>query len=107
VLNRRIIEREFALSGSEQNPDITGKDVKLTLRTRIQPGVVPGPIQNFMDNGEDFIVRDSLRELVAGMNALTDEPLLDYDSILEQIVARDRQVRNPSRSSSTSSRARR
>jgi predicted oxidoreductase len=95
VLNRRIIEREFALSGSEQNPDITGKDVKLTLRTRLQPGVVPGPIQKFMDNGEDFIVRDSLRELVAGMNALTAEPFLDYDSILEQIAARDRQVRNP------------
>jgi predicted oxidoreductase len=95
VLNRRIIEREFALSGSEQNPDITGKDLKLTLRTRLQPGVVPGPIQKFMDNGEDFIVRDNLRELVAGMNALTDEPLLDHDSILEQITARDREVRNP------------
>jgi predicted oxidoreductase len=94
VLNRRIIEREFALSGSEQNPDITGKDLKLTLRTRLAPGV-PGPIQKFMDNGDDFIVRDSLRELVAGMNALTDEPLLDHDSILEQIVARDREVRNP------------
>jgi uncharacterized protein len=95
ILNRRIIEREFALSGSEQNPDITGKDVKLTLRTRLQPGVVSGPIQSFIDNGEDFVVRDNLRELVAGMNALTDEPYLDHDSILEQMVARDRQVANP------------
>ena len=95
ILNRRIIEREFALSGSEQNPDITGKDVKLTLKTRIQPGVIPGPIQAFMDNGADFVVRDNLKDLVAGMNELTDQPLLDYDLIREQVIARDREVRNP------------
>lgn len=95
VLNRRIIEREFALSGSEQNPDITGKDLKLTLRTRLQPGVIPAPVQAFMDHGLDFVVRDNLQDLVDGMNELTDEPLLDYESILEQITARDREVRNP------------
>ncbi len=94
VLNRRIIEREFALSGSEQNPDITAKDLKLTLRSRLQPGIVPEPVQRFMDHGEDFVVRDNLRELVAGMNELTEEPLLDYQTLLEQVVARDREVHN-------------
>ena len=94
VLNQRIIEREFALSGSEQNPDITGRDLKLTLRSRLMPGVVPDPVQRFIDHGPDFVVRDDLRALVAGMNALTEEPLLDYELIRTQLVARDREVRN-------------
>ena len=40
VLTQKIIEKEFALSGSEQNPDLTGKDIKLTL-SRVRPGPPP------------------------------------------------------------------
>ncbi len=94
VLNRRIIAREFALSGSEQNPDITGKDIEATLRTRLLPEV-PAPIQAFLDHGEDFVVANSLRELVDAMNSLTPEPLLDHAQIERQMVARDREVANP------------
>jgi predicted oxidoreductase len=94
VLNRRIIEREFALSGSEQNPDLTGKSIPDTFRERLLPGV-PGPIQKFMDHGPDFIVEKELADLVRRMNALTDEPLLDYRAIEREIVARDTQVDNP------------
>jgi uncharacterized protein len=94
VLNRRIIAREFALSGSEQNPDITGKDVEATVRSRLLPEV-PAPIQAFLDHGEDFVVADNLHELVAGMNGLTDEPLLDFEQIERQLLARDREVANP------------
>jgi len=94
ILNRRIISREFALSGSEQNPDITGRSVPDTLRQRVLPNV-PDPIQKFMDHGPDFVVERDLRDLVAGMNRLTDEPLLDFEKIESQIVARDRQVANP------------
>ncbi|HWD85703.1 MAG TPA: FAD-binding dehydrogenase [Solirubrobacteraceae bacterium] len=94
ILNRRIIAREFALSGSEQNPDITGQSIPDTLRQRVLPNV-PDPIQKFMDHGPDFVVEHNLRDLVAGMNRLTDEPLLSYDEIERQIVARDLQVDNP------------
>jgi predicted oxidoreductase len=94
VLNRRIIAREFALSGSEQNPDITGKDIEATVRSRLLPEV-PAPIQAFLDHGEDFVVADNLRELVAGMNGLTAEPLLDFEEIEHQLLARDREVANP------------
>jgi predicted oxidoreductase len=93
VLNRRIIAREFALSGSEQNPDITGKDLEATVRSRLLPEV-PAPIQAFLDHGEDFVVADNLHELVAGMNGLTDEPLLEYEQIERQLLARDREVAN-------------
>jgi predicted oxidoreductase len=94
VLTRKIIEKEFALSGSEQNPDITGKDIKLTIQQRLLPGV-PAPIQKFMDHGADFIVERDLRTLVQRMNAITDEPLLDHEQIEREIVARDRELDNP------------
>jgi predicted oxidoreductase len=94
VLNRKIIAREFALSGSEQNPDLTGRNVRETVRQRVLPNV-PDPIQKFMDHGPDFVVRRSLPELVDGMNALTDEPLLRFEEIERQIVARDLQIANP------------
>jgi predicted oxidoreductase len=94
ILTRKIIEREFALSGSEQNPDLTNKSKLGVLRERILPGV-PTPIQRFMDHGEDFVVRDDLRSLVEGMNALTDEPLLSYEAIEREVVARDREIDNP------------
>ncbi|MEA2169025.1 MAG: uncharacterized protein QOF76_2325, partial [Solirubrobacteraceae bacterium] len=94
ILTRKIIEREFALSGSEQNPDITGKSVKEVVRQRVLPGVPP-PIQRFMDRGPDFVVERDLRALIAGMNKLTDEPLLDADAIEHEIVARDREIENP------------
>jgi hypothetical protein len=94
ILTRKMIEREFALSGSEQNPDITGKSIADTVRSRVMPGI-PGPIQKFMDHGADFVVERDLAALVRGMNALTDEPLLDREAIEREIVARDRQIENP------------
>jgi predicted oxidoreductase len=94
ILTRKIISREFALSGSEQNPDITGKSIREVIRQRVMPGV-PGPVQRFMDHGPDFVVRDDLRDLVAGMNALTAEPLLDVTAVEREVVARDREIANP------------
>jgi predicted oxidoreductase len=91
VLNQRIIEREFALSGSEQNPDLTDKDWKLLLG-RVKPGA-PAPVQAFVDKGEDFVTATNVRDLVAKMNELTGgEPPLDATAIEDQIVTRDRQV---------------
>jgi uncharacterized protein len=93
VLTQKILEKEFALSGSEQNPDLTGKSVRLTLG-RIRPGA-PAPVEAFKRHGEDFVVADTIDELVAGMNALTDEPLLDVEDIRREVVARDRELDNP------------
>ncbi len=92
VLTRKIIEREFALSGSEQNPDITGKDWRLLLKTRVAKGV-PGPIQKFMDHGADFVVENDLRALVEGMNRVGDVPLR-FEDVEREVVARDREVDN-------------
>ncbi|HET8953145.1 MAG TPA: FAD-binding dehydrogenase [Solirubrobacteraceae bacterium] len=93
VLTRKIIEKEFALSGSEQNPDTTSKSPRAVLKERIGSGP-PTPVQAFMDHGEDFIVERSLPELVRRMNALAGEDLLDHAALEAQIVARDRQIAN-------------
>ncbi|MEU6846827.1 FAD-binding dehydrogenase [Streptomyces sp. NPDC046716] len=92
VLTRAIVEKEFALSGSEQNPDITGKDMKLVLQ-RVKKGA-PGPVQAFLDKGEDFVVRRNLKDLVAGMNELTPDTPVDYEQVEREIVARDREIQN-------------
>jgi predicted oxidoreductase len=92
VLTRKIITREFALSGSEQNPDVTGKSV-LEVIKRVRSGVPP-PVQAFVDHGEDFVVADTLRELVEKMNRVTATPLLDYATVEGEVLARDREIAN-------------
>ncbi|BCJ32194.1 FAD-binding dehydrogenase [Actinocatenispora sera] len=93
VLTQKIIEKEFALSGSEQNPDLTGKSIPSTL-SRVLPGA-PGPVEAFKQHGADFVVADSLTRLVDGMNRLTDDPLLSVGPLRDAIVARDLQLANP------------
>ncbi|MDQ1105619.1 FAD-binding dehydrogenase [Nocardioides zeae] len=93
VLTQKIIEKEFALSGSEQNPDLTGKDLKLLL-SRVRPGA-PGPVEAFKQNGEDFVVADSLADLAAGMNRLTGSSLIDSERLTRLVEARDREITNP------------
>ena len=93
VLTQTIIEKEFALSGSEQNPDITGKDLRLDPRPRESKGA-PGPVEAFKQHGEDFVVADTLDELVDGMNRIGRGGHVDLDRLVGQIVARDREVGN-------------
>ena len=93
VLSRQIIEKEFTLSGSEQNPDLTGRDVPLLVKSRLGKGAA-GPVQAFMDHGVDFIVRDGLDELIAGMKALPGGEALDGERVRIEVEARDREIDN-------------
>ncbi|KAL8365451.1 hypothetical protein RB595_004318 [Gaeumannomyces hyphopodioides] len=98
ILTQSIIAREFALSGSEQNPDLTNKSVWQLLTQRVfgKKGTVP--VQNFQKHGEDFVVRDNLEDLVEGMNALAAErggPRLDAAAVRDVVEARDAQFGNP------------
>jgi predicted oxidoreductase len=95
VLTRRIIEREFALSGSEQNPDLTGRSIAGVLRERVSSGI-PRPIEAFMRQGPDFAVADDLPSLVTKMNAITQgQPELELDQVEREVRARDRELDNP------------
>jgi len=93
ILTEKIIRKEFSLSGSEQNPDLTGKSWKLLLKSRLGKAPPP-PVKAFIDNGADFITAKTIEELVAGMNNLSGEKLLDVRRIRDQIEARDHEVVN-------------
>ncbi|WP_313355824.1 FAD-binding dehydrogenase [Microbacterium sp.] len=93
VTSLKIVEKEFALSGSEQNPDLTGRDVGLLLRSRIAKGPT-APVRAFLDEGADFVVEDDLDSLLAGMRAMSGGEVLDIDRVREEVVARDREIDN-------------
>lgn len=92
ILDARIIAKEFALSGQEQNPDLTSRSVRDVL-ARVKPGA-PAPVQAFVDRGVDFVSARSLRELVAAMNDVPDVVELDYATVAAEVTARDREVVN-------------
>ncbi|HEY1941936.1 MAG TPA: FAD-binding dehydrogenase [Roseiarcus sp.] len=94
VLTQSVIRKEFALSGSEQNPDLTGRSWAMTARRAIGKNAT-APVEAFKRKGADFIVRETLEDLVAGMNALVGDALLDAAHLRAQIEARDRQLDNP------------
>lgn len=93
VLTQSIIEKEFALSGQEQNPDLTGKSVRELLKQRLAKGAT-GPVEAFKEHGEDFIVADTIEQLVTKMNDLTGDNLLDVDEVRRTVEARDREIDN-------------
>ncbi|MEU3316235.1 FAD-binding dehydrogenase [Streptomyces sp. NPDC048387] len=93
VLNQRIIGKEFGLSGSEQNPDLTGRSVREVLVRARQ--AVPGPVKAFMDRGADFVVGRDLSAMVRRMNEITGQDLLDEATVRREITARDREIANP------------
>jgi predicted oxidoreductase len=98
ILTQTMIAKEFALSGSEQNPDLTAKDRKAFLRDRLFGKGAPAPVEAFKQHGADFVVAPSLDELVAGMNKLAAEyegPALDLDLVRRTIESRDREMTNP------------
>jgi predicted oxidoreductase len=94
VLTQSIIRKEFALSGSEQNPDLTGKDWRMVARRAVGKRAT-GPVEAFKEHGADFVVRDTLPGLVDGMNALAGGALIRLEDLQREIEARDRELDNP------------
>jgi len=93
VLTQAIIEKEFALSGSEQNPDLTGKSIKELIRQRLGKGATE-PVEAFKEKGEDFIVAATLDELLAKMQQLTPDVQIDAERVRYEIESRDRELTN-------------
>jgi hypothetical protein len=91
ILNQKIIRKEFALSGSEQNPDLTNKDWRMLLG-RVVGRAAPGPVEAFKQHGVDFVVKDNLHDLVEGMNAMTAGAGLSFDALRDEVLARDGRV---------------
>ncbi|MEP5728422.1 MAG: FAD-binding dehydrogenase [Sulfitobacter sp.] len=94
ILTQKIIEKEFALSGSEQNPDLTEGGWLDVLKARLGKGATPA-VEAFKEHGEDFVVAENLADLVVGMNKITPNAPIGLDHIRAQIEARDQQIDNP------------
>jgi len=98
IADQSIVAREFALSGSEQNPDVTNKSIWQLLTQRIFSSKGTIPVQNFVKHGQDFVVSDNLEDLVTAMNELIstvpDAPKLDYAQVKNVVDARDGQFDN-------------
>ncbi|MEO0749048.1 MAG: FAD-binding dehydrogenase [Pseudomonadota bacterium] len=96
VLTQAVIKKEFALSGSEQNPDFTsGKWIEV-IRQRILSGKrATDPVEAFKERGEDFVVAQDLPSLVRGMNQVAGGGLIQETHLRAQIEARDAQITNP------------
>ncbi|MEM1074932.1 MAG: FAD-binding dehydrogenase [Pseudomonadota bacterium] len=96
VLTQAVIKKEFALSGSEQNPDLTSAKWGAVLRQRILSGKrATNPVEAFKERGEDFVVSQDLPSLVRGMNQIAGGHLVDEAHLRAQIEARDAQIDNP------------
>lgn len=93
VLTQKIIEKEFALSGSEQNPDLVSKKWGQVLKARLGKGAT-AQVEAFKEKGEDFVVHNDLQGLVAGMNQIAGGGLIDLEHLRGQIEARDREIGN-------------
>ncbi|HWU29293.1 MAG TPA: FAD-binding dehydrogenase [Microbacterium sp.] len=93
ITSLKIVEKEFALSGSEQNPDLTGKDVGLLVKSRLAKGPT-GPVQSFLDEGADFVVENDLESLLTQMKRMPGGESLDVDRARQEVLARDREIGN-------------
>jgi predicted oxidoreductase len=92
VLTQKILEKEFTLSGSEQNPDLTDRNLAL-LAQRVRAGA-PAPVEAFTRHGADFVVADTLGELFEGMRDIADTPF-DAAAIVRTVLEHDRELANP------------
>jgi predicted oxidoreductase len=92
IMTQKILEKEVALSGSEQNPDFTGKSLRL-LAKRLGPGA-PGPVELFKERGADFVVAPDIDRLLTGMIGLDPSGTLDVERVAAEIEARDRDLGN-------------
>ena len=92
LLDQATVSAEIALSGSEQNGDLTEKNLR-RLAGRVRPGPTP-EVRAFQEVGVDFLSAQSVLELAAQMNQLVGEHLIDGEALWKVIEARDLQVRS-------------
>jgi predicted oxidoreductase len=85
IVSRIIAETELTLAGQDQNPHLQAKTAKVEPRNGI-----PAAIQAFLDHGEDFVVADTLDDLVAGMVQLS--PDVDPERVRQAVLDRDAEV---------------
>lgn len=90
LLNRTIALRELAVSGAELNPSIRDRKKLAFLRDLLFGN--RWLVQLMLENCEDFVVADSLPELVEKMNALQGDDAVRLDAVSEAVGRYDAQI---------------
>jgi len=90
VLDSKVFGRELALSGSEQNPDLTGKSIRMVLQ-RAMPRAVK-PVEEFGRRGSDFVFASGVRDLAGKMNELAGVAGIDAVSLERELREHDEQA---------------
>jgi len=93
IATQAILEKEFALSGSEQNVDLTERSIRSLMRQRLARGA-PDAVESFTREGEDFVIAETLDELFTGMKWRNAGAELDTRTLRREIDARDRELVN-------------
>ena len=94
VMDSAVFGREMALSGSEQNPDLTGKSIRQVL-SRALPRAVR-PVEEFGRRGVDFVFASDAGELAARMNALAGDAGIEPAALERELREHDAQAASPS-----------
>ncbi|HET8705581.1 MAG TPA: FAD-dependent oxidoreductase, partial [Pseudomonadales bacterium] len=83
VLNRRIAEKELAVSGSEYNPLVRDKKFFPFLKDMLFGS--KHLVSQLLEQSGDFVSADSVDELADKMNELTDESYIEKQTLLNTI----------------------
>jgi predicted oxidoreductase len=87
IMNMKIALKELAASGAESNRAIRDKNLPLFLKT-----ILFGSrelVNDFIANCKDFVVADSIEELVKKMNSLTGENDVNLNVLREAVKSYD------------------
>jgi uncharacterized protein len=94
VLDSKVFGRELALSGSEQNPDLTGKSIRLVLQRALPRAVKP--VEEFGRQGPDFVFASGAQDLARKMDQLVGTTQIDPVSLERELQEHDEQAASPS-----------
>ncbi|MET9290972.1 FAD-binding protein [Streptomyces sp. NPDC003077] len=92
VMTCSMADKEFALSGSDQNPDLTCKNPALMALQAHRTEA--GSVRASIEHSEDVVTGNRLPALVAAMNALTPATPLDPARVEHEVLTRDQQLLN-------------
>ncbi len=98
VLNHRIALKELAISGAEFNPSVRDKKVLGFLRDTLMGN--RWLVNDMLQNCKDFVVANSLPELVEKMNMLQGDDSVQLQSVVDAVehydatIARGRKFMN-------------
>lgn len=90
LLNHRIALRELAVSGAEFNPSIRNRQLMRFLLDLILGN--RQVVADLLEHCEDFVVAQSLPELVEKMNRLQGTPSVDLKTVQEAVGRYDAQI---------------